>query len=211
MSRGRVPAVTDLRRQILDASIDMIAAEGVRTVSFREVARRAGVSHQAPYHHFGNYQGILHAIAQEGFGALADAMSDAAEAAEGDSMTALTEAGIAYIRFARDHVGHFRVMFQKTLVDVAEEELEEAQRTHGTLVRLATAAAADGYGGGMDPELLANLCWALVHGFATFLIEGILDAKARLSPQAEDQLARQVVEALDDLLRAKKKKRRRRT
>ncbi|MEM9190492.1 MAG: TetR/AcrR family transcriptional regulator [Myxococcota bacterium] len=194
--------MSDLRRKILDASIDMVAEHGVRSVSFREVARRAGVSHQAPYHHFGNYEGILRAVAQEGFAALASAMNEAAEKAGSDTLRSLNAAGIAYVLFARDHLGHFRVMFQRTLVDVRSEHapMEEAERTHGTLMRLATAAVDSGYGAGLPPEMVAHVSWSVVHGFATLMVEGILANKMMVGPDQEEHLTRQVVESMSHLL-----------
>lgn len=183
----------------------MVAEEGVRAVSFREVARRANVSHQAPYHHFGNYQGILRAVAREGFEALADAMSEAG-ARERDSLAALTQAGLAYVTFAREHVGHFRVMFQKTLVDVHDDEVSpEAERTHATLVRLASAAVEDGHGGGLEAEVVAQMCWSLVHGLATLMVEGVLARKQPLTPEQEAEWSRQVIAGLAHVLRAPKR------
>ncbi len=184
----------DLRRKILDASIALVAEQGVRQVSFREVARRAGVSHQAPYHHFGNHQGILRAIAKEGFQRLADDMQGAAGASGGDATASLTAAGHAYVRFARDHAGHFRVMFQQALVDVHDpvEPLEEAACTKDTLVGLAAAAAEDA---GLPPDTLSHLCWCTVHGLATLLVEGVL------APEDDEALARQVVAGMEQLLR----------
>ena len=75
-------------------------------------------------------------------------MNEAAEAAGPDPLDALTASGIAYVNFARTHAGHFRVMFQKALVDIGDREdpLEDAEATHGTLIRLAAAAHAAGYG-----------------------------------------------------------------
>ena len=57
---------TDLRRKVLKASLALIEAGGLDRLSMREVARQAGVSHQAPYHHFGDREAILAAIATEG-------------------------------------------------------------------------------------------------------------------------------------------------
>jgi AcrR family transcriptional regulator len=166
----------DLHRKILDASVELVAEQGVRGVSFREVARRAGVSHQAPYHHFGNYQGILEAIAKEGFGQLAATMAAAAEAGPGHSMQALVASGVAYVRFAREHVGHFRVMFQQSLIDLQHltPPMDEAVRTYQTLVDLVVSARQEGYGRELDEPVMVTLCWSIVHGLATLLVEGTL-------------------------------------
>jgi AcrR family transcriptional regulator len=68
----------DLRERILDATVTLIEADGLAALSMREVARRAGVSHQAPYHHFTDRQAILAAIAEEGFKRLNAGLASAA-------------------------------------------------------------------------------------------------------------------------------------
>jgi len=192
--------VTDARRAILDASLALIAEQGVRAVSFREVARRAGVSHQTPYHHFGDHHGILRAIATEGFAGLTAAMRQAA-AVHADPMDALHASGVAYVRFARDHVGHFRVMFQGAIVDVHDPNapIVEARETSDTLGELAAAAHASGYGGGLDVDALARLCWTTVHGLASLAAEGVLAGKG-LSKKDEDALVESTVASLSGLL-----------
>ena len=194
---------SELRRKILDASIALVAEQGVRAVSFREVARRAGVSHQTPYHHFGNHLGILYAIAQEGFRDLTAAMTAAAQKSGADGNAALRAAGIAYVTFARKHVGHFRVMFQRTLVDSREGQvsMEEADCTYQTLVGLATEAHRQGAGRGLSAKSLSHLAWSTVHGLATLLVDGPLSAKTAQA-KTEDALVREVVGALSHLLEA---------
>lgn len=158
------------RRRVLDASLALVAESGVRAVSFREVARRAGVSHQTPYHHFGSAQGILRALAVEGFSTLAARMAAAAEGAGPDVLAALTAAGLAYVHFADTHPGHFRVMFQRP--DDGQAPLPEAAATFGTLERLVAAAHERGHGGDLPRDVLVGLCWAVVHGIAALRSEG---------------------------------------
>ena len=66
---------TNLRQKVLKASVALIEAGGLDRLSMREAARKAGVSHQAPYHHFGDREAILAAIATEGFGMLQQELS----------------------------------------------------------------------------------------------------------------------------------------
>src|SRR5437660_3352898 len=80
----------NLRRAVLDGALAAIAEHGVAALSLREVARRAGVSHAAPAHHFGDKKGVLTAIAVEGL----EGLTAATSAAGGD----LLEGGLAYIR-----------------------------------------------------------------------------------------------------------------
>ena len=196
--------MTELYRKILDASIELVAEQGVRAVSFREVARRAGVSHQAPYHHFGNYQGILRAIAEEGFETLADAMQAAGAAAD-DPLQGLVDAGLAYIDFAREHVGHFNVMFQRKLVDIHDEEapIPAAERTYETLLSLAKDAVDAGYGKGLPTDAVAHMCWSMVHGFANLLLEEHFKKKGIVEPEEEAAMAQQMVRAMQHLLDSK--------
>lgn len=196
----------DLYRKVLDASIELVAEQGVRAVSFREVARRAGVSHQTPYHHFGDHMGILRAIAREGFTSLSDAMDAAASSAGGDAHQALQAAGAAYVAFARSHVGHFRVMFQSTLVDVHAEQgpHEEAERTYATLRRIATAAHRAGAGRGLSAEAVAHIAWSTVHGLSLLLIEGTLQTKKPSGVDGDDAVIRQVVGGLRRLFESAK-------
>ncbi len=192
--------MSGLREKILDASVTLVEEQGVRAISFREVARRAGVSHQAPYHHFGNHHGILRAIAAEGFEQLAIAMQRGAGDAGPDPLDALNAAGLAYVEFARSHAGHFRVMFQRSLVDIRDRDapLEQAEGAHDTLVRLALAAHEAGYGKHLSVDGLTNLCWSTVHGIAVLLVEGVLTG----TDVNEDELTHQVVLGLTALLRS---------
>ncbi|MET9865788.1 TetR/AcrR family transcriptional regulator, partial [Streptomyces sp. NPDC006386] len=104
----------DLRRAILTAALDAIAVDGPSGLSLRDLARRAGVSHAAPAHHFKDRAGLLTAIAAEGFGLLATALREAAD---------LKEAGVRYVRFAREHPAHFQVMFAPELLRAGDLDL----------------------------------------------------------------------------------------
>ncbi|MDX2022994.1 MAG: TetR-like C-terminal domain-containing protein [Deltaproteobacteria bacterium] len=94
-------------------------------------------------------------------------------------MDALTASGLAYVRFAQQHVGHFRVMFQHDLVDVFSDQqpLPEAERTFGVLMRVSQMAVHSGYGAGLTAIEIAHLCWSCVHGLANLLVEGVFDAQ----------------------------------
>src|SRR4051812_1871971 len=94
----------DLRRAVLDGALAAIEADGPAALSLRDIARRAGVSHAAPAHHFGDKAGVLTAIATEGYGVLAESLRQANE--DGG---ALVDGGSAYVRFAVTHRAHFEV------------------------------------------------------------------------------------------------------
>lgn len=167
------PAPENLRRTILDASLDLIAAEGLEGFSMREVARRAGVSHQAPYHHFPDREAIMAAIVAEGFQRLRDD-SIAAIEGESDPYARMQAMGRAYIRFALHNPAHFKLMFRSEHVreDRHDDARAGAQSAYDVLLQLAGRVAAKS---GQRTELVVLTAWSMVHGLATLMLEGKLD------------------------------------
>ena len=155
----------DLRRAILTAALDVIAADGPSALSLRDLARRAGVSHAAPAHHFKDRTGLLTAIAAEGFGLLAGAVGEAAD---------LKDAGVRYVRFAREHPAHFQVMFAPELLRDGDLELTTARALATDALRHAVSAVPP-EGRGPDDRLAGVAAWSLAHGFATLLLGRNLD------------------------------------
>ncbi|MFD9033707.1 TetR/AcrR family transcriptional regulator [Streptomyces sp. NPDC059567] len=150
----------DLRQAILTAALDVIATEGPSALSLRDLARRAGVSHAAPAHHFKDRAGLLTAVATEGFDLLAAALAEAKD---------LKDAGVRYVRFAAEHPAHFQVMFQPDLHRPDDPELLAAKDRAGAGLRAGIAGvSADGRG--PDPRLAGVAAWSLAHGFATLLL-----------------------------------------
>lgn len=155
----------DLRRALLTAALDAIAVDGPSAVSLRDLARRAGVSHAAPAHHFRDRTGLLTAIAAEGFGLLATALFEAEN---------LRNAGVRYVRFAREHPAHFQVMFTPELLRADDLELTTARALAGDALRgaVSTVIPEDR---GVDARLAGVAAWSLAHGFATLLLSHNLD------------------------------------
>ncbi|MFW3460100.1 TetR/AcrR family transcriptional regulator [Streptomyces microflavus] len=165
----------DLRRAILSAALDAIAAEGPAALSLRDLARRAGVSHAAPAHHFKDRAGLLTAVATEGYALFADALAGAPD---------LRERGVAYVRFAATHPAHFQVMFQPDLYRADDPDLLSAQARATDALRAGVADLPPG-GRGEDDRLAGVAAWSLAHGFATLLLSGNLsDALEGRDPEA---------------------------
>ncbi|MDF6042905.1 TetR/AcrR family transcriptional regulator [Streptomyces sp. JH14] len=165
MSSERTYHHGDLRRAVLTAALDVIRTEGPGALSLRDLARRAGVSHAAPAHHFKDRTGLLTAIAAEGYGLFADALADAPD---------LRERGVRYVRFATGHPAHFQVMFQPELHRPDDPELLAAKARAAQALRAGvTGLAAEGRGD--DPRLAGIAAWSLAHGYATLLLSGNLD------------------------------------
>ncbi|MCX4813119.1 TetR/AcrR family transcriptional regulator [Streptomyces sp. NBC_01239] len=164
-SRRRPYHHGDLRRAILTAALDVIAVDGPSALSLRDLARRAGVSHAAPAHHFKDRTGLLTAIAAEGFGLLAGAIAEAAD---------LKDAGVRYVRFAREHPAHFQVMFAPELLRDDDLELTTARALAADALSHAVSAVPP-EGRGPDARLAGVAAWSLAHGFATLLLGHNLD------------------------------------
>ncbi len=156
----------DLPRALLTAAVELIEEVGPGALSLREVARRAGVSHAAPAHHFGDKAGLLTAVAAEGYRLVRQALVDAA-LQTGD----FREVGVAYVTFARTHRAHFEVMYRPELYHADDPALVEARDAasatlYGPTTELTGEAAS--------ATLAGIAAWSLVHGFATLWLNGNL-------------------------------------
>ncbi len=158
----------DLRRVLLQEAVRAIEESGVAALSLRLVARRAGVSHAAPAHHFGDKTGLLTAIATEGYQQLEFELSQVA--AETGSFL---EVGVAYVRFAVENKGFFEVMFQPELFDANDPDLIEARTLSSRTLYgpLSTRGAGE-----VSNDVLRTgvAAWSLVHGFATLWLNRIV-------------------------------------
>jgi AcrR family transcriptional regulator len=166
----------DLRRALLEASLTLVEESGIGALSLREVARKAGVSHNAPYHHFKDRSSLLAALADEGFTQLAAEMA-AARAAAPDARTRLQACGLAYIRFALKSAARFKLMFRPELSDPGEEDGAHGRASTAALETL-TGAIVEAQQAGLappgDPMPLVLTSWSAVHGLASLWLDGPL-------------------------------------
>jgi AcrR family transcriptional regulator len=185
----------DLRRALMDASVEVIRKQGVEALNLRALATRLDVSSGAPYHHFANREELLVAIAQEGFELLRAHMTCPQVSAAATAGARLQALGMAYVRFAHEHPGHFRVMFREDVHRDHPAALSDASReTFEVLASAVDACQADGAAPPTDPGLLTLAAWALVHGLATLWVDGALPTRqghfdpARMAPQVTELL-----------------------
>jgi AcrR family transcriptional regulator len=184
----------NLRFALLAAARDLSQEQGTDSVTLRETARRAGVSHAAAYHHFADKRDLLRSLAAEATADLATAMSRTLASDQPFAET-LEKIAITYIEFARDRQAEFRFMFSRELCMPSGEPdaLRDAQlrmqdafenyfRAHGNLIQDA------------DPRTLTLTLWSLIHGLATILVE--TPALKDLPAEGADELARQTVRVL---------------
>lgn len=189
----------DLRAALMRAGEDLLTETGVVGFSLREVARRVGVSHAAPAHHFGDAQGLLSALATEGFRRLLAAMRLRQEVAGDDPADRLMASGLGYVDCARASPALFRLMFGDERIADAGPELAEAGgaafRHLCTDVEHLVGRAPSRDAGAMARVVAA---WSLVHGFVTLLNSGHMRHVQDLSRNEQDDFFREVLAPLMD-------------
>ena len=151
----------DLEAALLRSAGKVIEKEGLDALSLRAVARRAGVSHNAPYRHFAEREALLAALAMEGFERLGAAQRAAAEKG------GLRAMGEAYVLFALEHPQRFRLMFGGRISIARHEQLREVATKTFAGLSGALAARVPEAQGARDASIAA---WALVHGLALLLM-----------------------------------------
>ena len=162
----------DLRNALLRAAETLISEVGPRAFTLREVARRAGVSHNAPYRHFASREDLLVAVAAEGLERLRATMVE--RMAGGVSpRERLVLCGCGYVEFALRWPQHFVVMFD--LAGLRHEEREGKRVPSIAFQVLLDAITATQQAGVLpmgDPLPLALTAWSLVHGVAKLAAGG---------------------------------------
>ena len=176
----------DLQAALVRMAGKMLEKEGVEALKLREVARRAGVSHNAPYRHFAQREALLAALAAEGFEWLGAAQRKAAQTG------GLRGMGKAYVAFALAHPQRFRLMFGGQISIARHVRLREvALRTFEGLSG-ALAARVPEAQGARDASVAA---WSLVHGLALLLM-GKRIAPAALGGRKREAFVRDVLASI---------------
>jgi AcrR family transcriptional regulator len=169
----------NLRETLLRAATGLVGEVGPMAFTLREVARRAGVSHNAPYRHFRDKDDLIAAVASEGYGELTCAMG-AAAGKQARAVDRLKHAGLAYIDFALRRPEHFTVMFDAPFSGPAHHDsLEAAKQAFSALVGFVKDAQDAGELQSGDPVEYAYLAWTMVHGVAKLAITHRLPQRTR--------------------------------
>ena len=163
----------DLPNALLAAVAEIVEEKGAANVSLREAARRAGVSHSAPAHHFGDKEGMLAAFAERGFEILRREAATALESAAGRSaLDRLAAVGAAYVRFAVDHTPYFDVMFRSGIDTPSHEHLyARAANALAVLMSAVDDLISEGGYTEVDPRHLTVYFWSLAHGLASLAVD----------------------------------------
>jgi AcrR family transcriptional regulator len=188
----------NLRPALIRAAVDILDAEGTPGLTLRAVARRAGVSRQAPYNHFRDVDDLIAAVAETSFDELLDELDSVL--GEGHPRQ-LEELGVRYVLFAVMNPARFRVMFGPQLERRAAFPGLAAAADRVFAVLSAPPAAllpdrsAAGTVGGIAPHDPRAVLWSVVHGLAHLLIDGQLTSGAPDAAAAE-AFARAVTESI---------------
>ena len=185
----------DLRAALLAAGEAELVERGIEAFSLRGVARRAGVSHAAPAHHFGDAGGLLTALAAEAFRRFVQRQEQCQSKAPADPLSQLVAAGLGYIDFALDHPALFRLMFSSRRPSHGEPALAEAANAAYDKLERDVAALRPG-----TSKTDVQTVWALTHGLADLLNGGRIKALAGLRPaQREAAVAALLRTALGEI------------
>ncbi|MBF6170702.1 TetR/AcrR family transcriptional regulator [Nocardia blacklockiae] len=193
-----------LREELLRACLQLIATEGLAAVSLRRVAREAGVSPGAPYHHFADRAALLAALSAQGFEALTARLTAARDSAASpvDSLTALAD---AYVRFAEEQPAYFRLMFRPELVQ-PEKSPEARAAGDAAFTVLAEAIAEivrDGALPAAEADAVAVAVWSMAHGLASLSLDGQLTKRATQLGTTAPDLGSRITRMFGELLAAR--------
>jgi AcrR family transcriptional regulator len=168
----------DLPNALRTAAADVIIEKGLGSFSLREVARRAGVSHAAPAHHFGDTTGLLTSLATEAMDKLYETTAAAAAGID-DPAERLVAVGRGYVITGMRYPAHCEVAFRTDLVDDEDEAYQVAgMRAYGVLED-AVRAVAERYNPDLSIFEAANLCWSSMQGLLTLHPKIVRIAEAR--------------------------------
>jgi AcrR family transcriptional regulator len=177
----------DLPAALLIAVEQAVTDRGVSALSLRDVARRAGVSHGAPAHHFGSKAGLLTAFAIQGHRLLAQTIAEEmASLGAADPAAEVAAMGQGYVRFAIARPAHFAVMYRHDALLPGDRELAAARdRLYQLLDGAIERARAQGRLRGHPPQIAVISAWSLAHGLAALWTSGRLaERTGEHDPQA---------------------------
>jgi len=177
-----------LRRALLDAALQLLIEQNLAGLTLRSVARRAGVSEAAPYHHFTSKAALVEALVVETLQQLAQTLQEAAQATAGTPLDQLMAIGVAYVCFAVEHRASFQILYRPELRHLARplpdadgtacSPIDQAGRAaYQVLLDAIKACQQAGVVVAGDPLPLALTAWATVHGLAQLLLDGVVGAE----------------------------------
>jgi AcrR family transcriptional regulator len=173
----------DLSSALMDAAEDELKHRGVEGFSLRGVTKRAGVSHAAPAHHFGDANGLLTALAARGFERLIETQRDFRRRAPSNPRKQIEASGVGYVVFALENPALFRLMFGSDRPDFGSANLRRiAESAFDELVMHVRQVTNDQGSPKRDGTMMIDVAatWATAHGLADLLVAGRLNTLGTL-------------------------------
>lgn len=173
-SPGREAPERELTRErLVLAAVELAEIDGPNAVGLREVARRAGVTHAAPYRHFADREQLLVAVAERGFKELMEHCLELQRVCGDDPLDRFWALGFGYFTFAVERPGLFRAMFSPEAARAEDLRASEAA-VFSLCVSAIVAAQREGLVAEDDPQLLALVAWSSMHGAAMLYLDGLV-------------------------------------
>ena len=187
----------DLRNALIQAGLELLAEGGVQELDLRKVARRAGVSHAAPYRHFADKQALIAAINEEGFHLLAERIRSTLREVPDEPVEQLLGVALAYVHFAQENPWLMREIFSG--INIERENFESLHEASKSVYRLYAEVIRSGQERGKivngDPTALAGVLWSVLHGLAMLIIENQMRPYAD-GPEGTERVTRYTIEVL---------------
>ena len=166
----------DLRRGLIMAAVELISERSRAEFTLRELAGQLGVTHAATYHHFKDKDDLLAAVAEDGFNALREYLERAVETVPDSALLRLRAIASAYVQFAAEHPAHFRVMYARDYDDA--QRFPAAKRAADENADYINTFWSRAYQDGLyregAREEFSTASWAMIHGLAMLLINGLI-------------------------------------
>ncbi len=194
---GRRKKPIDVKQACLDEAERILESDGAEAINLREVARRLGISHNAPYMHYASRDHVVAALVERSFDRFTEYLD---RGRRGDTPEATVDGMlVAYLDFAQAHPAALQLMFNGRLPDVSKHPtmLSRSRRAyhllHGAVSELPVVKRNE------DTESAAHMAamfvWSSIHGFAILLqsyawkrLGFSEDTKTQLAPRLASQI-----------------------
>jgi AcrR family transcriptional regulator len=186
----------NLKETLLEAAEAELATSGIERLSLRAIAKRAGVSHAAPAHHFGDVNGMLTALAARGFEMFIATQQARQKDAAPDPHSQLTAAGLGYIDFALANPALFRLMFSSKRPEYDNPVLKTgAKSAFDMLIEGVSGVRGKASKPDSEAAIMTDVAstWAMVHGLADLLTSGRLKYLLGLEPDERETMLIEII------------------
>jgi AcrR family transcriptional regulator len=190
----------DLRRTIIETAMGMLDEEQGWQFTLREVARRAGVSHAAPYKHFPDKGALLAEMAMLGFDRLRERLTAAERRPFASLREELFALAHAYVGFGTSNPALYRLMFGADAGKAADIHIHSGERAlaaFGVMLETLERGQREGVLRKRPIQGQAAACWALVHGLTMLAIGGLL-LPEKVGPDAMEAALAALLEGLEE-------------